>query len=224
MRRHSGVVGLVGVLLAAVACSEDGAVAIPKSTAGADAVAGADVLGGDADTADTLTADATHSDATGGQDQAEGEDAVQADTGAAADLGPGIDDAGEDAAAQPDAAATDAVSADAGSPDAAAVDSDVAALPQCQTATDCTGALAACQLWGCDAGLCKAVALPDASSCTDDNACTTSDHCAGGACQPGAAKACDDGNPCTSDACEPATGACAAKPAAGFCEIGRAHV
>ena len=42
--------------------------------------------------------------------------------------------------------------------------------------------------------------------CDDGDACTTGDHCAGGACLPGAATSCDDGDPCTGEACDLAVG------------------
>ncbi len=49
------------------------------------------------------------------------------------------------------------------------------------------------------------VAIADGTSCSDANACTTSDACAGGACT-GQPVAIDDGNPCTTDACDPNAG------------------
>ncbi len=38
--------------------------------------------------------------------------------------------------------------------------------------------------------------------CSDGNACTLSDWCNGGACQPGGVLSCDDQNGCTADACD----------------------
>ena len=46
----------------------------------------------------------------------------------------------------------------------------------------------------------------DGTVCSDDNACTSGDHCVGGACQPGAAVVCDDGNACTTDTCNTVSG------------------
>jgi hypothetical protein len=46
------------------------------------------------------------------------------------------------------------------------------------------------------------------SACEDADPCTLGDHCAGGACQAGAAKECADADPCTVDACDPADGSC----------------
>jgi hypothetical protein len=43
-------------------------------------------------------------------------------------------------------------------------------------------------------------------ACTDGNACTTSDTCAGGSCVGGSAPNCDDSNPCTTDSCNNTTG------------------
>ena len=42
--------------------------------------------------------------------------------------------------------------------------------------------------------------------CEDGNVCTTSDICAGGACQPGEPLVCSDDNGCTDDACDLALG------------------
>jgi hypothetical protein len=42
--------------------------------------------------------------------------------------------------------------------------------------------------------------------CSDGNACTTNDTCAGGTCVGGPLLTCNDGNLCTDDSCNPATG------------------
>jgi hypothetical protein len=44
------------------------------------------------------------------------------------------------------------------------------------------------------------------ASCSDGNACTTSDVCSGGVCQGGPALVCNDSNNCTNDSCNPASG------------------
>ena len=44
--------------------------------------------------------------------------------------------------------------------------------------------------------------LPNQAECDDSNACTSADHCAGGACKGGAQIACDDDNICTGDSCD----------------------
>ncbi len=44
------------------------------------------------------------------------------------------------------------------------------------------------------------------ATCSDANACTAADSCAGGTCQPGTAVSCDDGSVCTTDACDPVAG------------------
>ena len=46
----------------------------------------------------------------------------------------------------------------------------------------------------------------NSSPCSDENACSTKDFCAGGKCVPGALLNCDDGNACSDDACDPASG------------------
>ena len=44
--------------------------------------------------------------------------------------------------------------------------------------------------------------LPNAATCSDNNACTLSDACAANVCVPGPAPSCDDGNACTADSCD----------------------
>jgi hypothetical protein len=60
-----------------------------------------------------------------------------------------------------------------------------------------------------------------AGSCDDGDACTTGDHCDGGACEGGAPRDCDDGNDCTDDGCDPASG-CTHVPNADPCDDGNA--
>jgi hypothetical protein len=76
-----------------------------------------------------------------------------------------------------------------------------------------------------DAGICvtstcepksgKCVSNPKANgtACDDQNLCTGSDSCQGGACQ-GQFAVCDDGNPCTVDKCDAQKG-CVSAPATG---------
>ncbi len=52
-------------------------------------------------------------------------------------------------------------------------------------------------------------------ACSDGNACTQNDACAGGQCVAGALYACDDKDQCTSDSCNPSDGACVYKPIIG---------
>jgi len=69
----------------------------------------------------------------------------------------------------------------------------------CDPAESCDGIHAAC----------PADALaPDGLECDDDDACTTDDRCAAGAClgSPLAADACDDANGCTADRCDALAG------------------
>ncbi|MCA9514921.1 MAG: hypothetical protein KC635_08265, partial [Myxococcales bacterium] len=58
---------------------------------------------------------------------------------------------------------------------------------------------------------CVATLVPNATPCTDGDACTVDDVCAGGVCR-GAAAVCDDGDPCTVDACDAELG-CVTAPA-----------
>jgi len=62
---------------------------------------------------------------------------------------------------------------------------------------------------------------PNTAPCTDGNACTTADTCAGGVCVGGSAPNCSDGNVCTDDACDPATG-CVNTPNTAACTDGNA--
>ncbi len=64
-----------------------------------------------------------------------------------------------------------------------------------------------CQKATCADGMtCAYPPASDGSSCNDNNACTTSDHCVSGQCTGGTAVSCDDGNPCTDDSCDMALG------------------
>ena len=62
----------------------------------------------------------------------------------------------------------------------------------------------------CTTDECEATAgctnAPNTLPCSDDNACTEGDACAGGACVSGAAPSCDDTDGCTVDACDSALG------------------
>ncbi len=55
-------------------------------------------------------------------------------------------------------------------------------------------------------------AIMEGASCNDGNACTFADACRAGRCGSGTLRVCNDGNPCTTDACNPASGLCAAVP------------
>ncbi|HIA02703.1 MAG TPA: hypothetical protein EYN66_12480 [Myxococcales bacterium] len=57
-----------------------------------------------------------------------------------------------------------------------------------------------------EAGGCQVVAVSNGISCSDGNACTTSDVCSDGQCQGGADLNCDDGEDCTADSCDPTAG------------------
>ena len=58
-------------------------------------------------------------------------------------------------------------------------------------------------------GVCAHVPAADGALCSDGDACTVSDGCAGGQCIAGAAKDCADGDACTVDSCSKPDGACA---------------
>jgi len=60
---------------------------------------------------------------------------------------------------------------------------------------------------------------PEAGECSDNNECTTGDHCAAGACVGDAPVDCDDDNPCTTDKCLP-NGGCQHLPWEGPCSDG----
>ena len=61
----------------------------------------------------------------------------------------------------------------------------------------------------------------DGSQCSDGDACTWSDTCAGGQCG-GIAVVCDDGNVCTNDFCDTAKGECVYEALSGSCDDGDA--
>ncbi len=65
-----------------------------------------------------------------------------------------------------------------------------------------------CQVGMCDpaSGECVYEALPGGTACSDGDACTAPDECAGSACTGGPATSCDDNIACTVDSCDPATG------------------
>ena len=64
--------------------------------------------------------------------------------------------------------------------------------------------------------------VANTAPCTDGSDCSSGDACKDGACQPGAAKACNDGNPCTSDSCDGASGACLYAASTATCDDGDA--
>ena len=142
--------------------------------------------------------------------------------------GPGAD-AGLDAA--PDAAAElapDHLDA-ADVPDDGVANGDAADVPVSQDALVCPDGLMAADAQGdvmdSDAAACVPVPPPcaptteicngkdddcngiiDDGTCSDGNACTFGDVCAGVACLPGPLTDCTDGNVCTADSCDPASG------------------
>ncbi len=65
-------------------------------------------------------------------------------------------------------------------------------------------------------GECSDVQAEDGAVCDDGQACTTADTCSAGACA-GEAVVCDDGLACSVDACDEASGACAADMAKCSC-------
>ncbi|MBT9555065.1 MAG: hypothetical protein IV100_03500 [Myxococcales bacterium] len=95
----------------------------------------------------------------------------------------------------------------------------------CKTDSDCASVIfegaGACDRAICDlaASKCVKAAVPDGTTCSDDDACTTGDQCKTGACT-GTRKTCDDQNPCTNDLCNPVSGACEGNPNAALCDDG----
>jgi hypothetical protein len=83
----------------------------------------------------------------------------------------------------------------------------------CLDASDCDDGIA-CTVDTCDrANGCRH--QPHDAQCDNGNACDGAETCDPGlGCQPGTAVVCDDADACTMDACNPATGACAAQPLA----------
>ncbi|MSP91509.1 MAG: hypothetical protein EXR79_06870 [Myxococcales bacterium] len=77
-----------------------------------------------------------------------------------------------------------------------------------------------CTTDSCTGGKCAFA--PNTAGCEDSDPCTEADKCAGGQCQPGAAKPCSDGSVCTDDVCDKATGACNGTPNALPCSDGDA--
>ncbi len=57
-----------------------------------------------------------------------------------------------------------------------------------------------------ETGACELLQIPDGKSCSDKDACTTTDVCKGGACSASGTLACGDNNPCTDDACDAVLG------------------
>lgn len=91
----------------------------------------------------------------------------------------------------------------------------------CKFAVDCPASATPCQAPICSGGTCGFAALADGVTCTDGNACTASETCAGGACGGGKAVSCDDGLSCTADSCSPSKG-CVSTPTTAPCDDGNA--
>ncbi len=85
---------------------------------------------------------------------------------------------------------------------------DVCLAGQCQPGKPkvCPAA-AACQVMACneETGKCAGSPQPDATGCSDGNACTQADACSAGACV-GQPLDCTDNNPCTLDTCDSGSG------------------
>lgn len=58
--------------------------------------------------------------------------------------------------------------------------------------------------------------------CNDGKACTVTDVCSGGTCQPGTPLVCNDNKPCTDDTCNPSTGCVYANDDTNSCSDGDA--
>lgn len=68
-------------------------------------------------------------------------------------------------------------------------------------------------------GECDVSLQPDGVDCDDDNACTISETCSGGACVSKDMLQCPDDNPCTVSSCDPQSG-CTSIPTDGPCNDG----
>ncbi|MSQ84753.1 MAG: hypothetical protein EXR77_18090 [Myxococcales bacterium] len=88
------------------------------------------------------------------------------------------------------------------------------------TVVKCAAAADGCSTNTCDAttGECDQKATNDGKECDDNNLCSTSTKCVGGACK-GSPYDCDDKNACTKDSCDPKQG-CAHDPATAPCDDG----
>ena len=102
-------------------------------------------------------------------------------------------------------------------------------LPSCQgglckpkagSAVTCPAA-SGCQTFVCApaTGACNAQATADGTACDDDNVCSATSACFGGACVGNVTANCDDKNPCTTDTCDPKAG-CLHAAATGPCDDG----
>ncbi len=102
-------------------------------------------------------------------------------------------------------------SADAANPDVAS--SKDAGRDGCTAHAHCPKPAAECKVGRCDPKTgCYVAIKPDGAVCDDGNACTTTDLCDQGDCNPGKLKLCTDGQACTADACDTASGTCTHKP------------
>ncbi|MSP92825.1 MAG: hypothetical protein EXR79_13645 [Myxococcales bacterium] len=72
-----------------------------------------------------------------------------------------------------------------------------------------------CSNDSCDIVTAACQNLANAAICTDGDACSIGDGCAGGACKKGAAKVCADNDTCTNDLCDSASGNCVFKAITG---------
>jgi hypothetical protein len=81
-------------------------------------------------------------------------------------------------------------------------------------ARDCSALTAGCRVGRCDAEAgCVADTLDDGADCDDGDACTVGETCEDGVCAGAEPVVCGDlDGPCAEGACDPATGACVARP------------
>jgi CSLREA domain-containing protein len=76
-----------------------------------------------------------------------------------------------------------------------------------------------CDLGAYERGADPCADLASTATCSDGDACTVGDTCAGGTCKPGASSGCDDGELCTSDLCT-TWGGCSHGPSSAVCDDG----
>ena len=81
---------------------------------------------------------------------------------------------------------------------------------ECSADEDCEailpGPFPECKRVGCLGGMCEIIPVDDGLECGDAGLCSGVSSCVGGECVAEGATSCDDDNPCTTDGCDPNSG------------------